>query len=228
MKRRIRELSGPERLGRHIEHDKRSWSYQAGTAAPTSVMHRHWGPVLDQGDLGSCTGNATAQCLNCTPEASKVPGPLLDESAAVNIYSLATKLDPYPGSYPPNDTGSSGLAAMKAAVKLKLIAGYAHTFSFDQLLGALTLQPGILGINWYDSFDEPLNSGECPLTPDASIRGGHEVCLLGLNVKQQRVWCLNSWGRWGAASNGRFWFSYATLRELLAEQGDATFPRPLA
>jgi len=50
---------------------------------------------------------------------------------------------------------------MKAAVKAGYIAGYAHTFSLNQLLGSLVLAPGILGINWYDSFDDPASDGQC-------------------------------------------------------------------
>ena len=32
------------------------------------------------------------------------------EQFAVALYSDATKVDAYPGTYPPDDTGSSGLA----------------------------------------------------------------------------------------------------------------------
>jgi hypothetical protein len=223
MKRIIRETHPIRRLGRHVEHDPRSFAYFAGTAALQSIMHRHTGPVLDQGNLGSCTGNAVAQVLNTAP-VHKPGQRLMKEGDAIMIYSLGTKLDGYPGTYPPDDTGSSGLAVMKAAKKLGLISGYSHTFSLDHLLGALVLKPGILGINWYDSFDEPATSGECPLPTGASIRGGHEVAMLGLDVKKRRVWCLNSWGRWGYRNTGRFFFSWATLSRLLREQGDATFP----
>jgi hypothetical protein len=115
---------------------------------------------------------------------------------------------------------------MKAAVKAKYIVGYAHTFSLDQLLGSLTMRPGILGINWYSSFDNPKADGECPLTASAKIRGGHEVLLFGLDASKERVWCYNSWGpTWGGKKNGTFYFSWKTLRRLLNEQGDATFPR---
>ena len=59
---------------------------------------------------------------------------------------------------------------VKAAVKAKYIVGYAHSFSLEQLLGGLSVKPGILGINWYDSFDSPKPDGECPLAPSAKIR----------------------------------------------------------
>lgn len=179
---------------------------------------------VDQGELGSCTGNAMAGVLMTAP--LWMPGRNLTEVDAVALYKAATKLDNVPGNYPPTDTGSSGLGVMKAAVKLNYITGYAHSFSLDQLQGSLTLRPGILGINWYDSFDKPNADGECPMGAAAKVRGGHEVQLFGIDTKKERVWCYNSWGpTWGGRKNGTFYLSYKTLNRLLGEQGDATFPR---
>jgi hypothetical protein len=220
----IKEKAGPGRLGRHVEHDPQSRAFSAGTAAVKTVSFRRHAQAFDQGDLGSCTGNAMAGVLMTEP--FYVPGRTLTEDDAVALYKAATKLDNIPGKYPPTDTGSSGLAVMKAAVKAKYIAGYAHTFSLDQLLGSLTLRPGVLGINWYTSFDAPNPDGECPLTATARIRGGHEVQLFGVDARKERVWCYNSWGaKWGGRKNGTFYFSWKTLERLLNEQGDATFPR---
>jgi hypothetical protein len=224
--KRIRERGAACRLGRHIEHDPRSFAYMAGTAAIRTTMHRHYGPPLDQGYLGSCTGNAMAQSLNTTP-FHKSHKRLLREDAAVKLYAAATALDEFPGAYPPEDTGSSGLAVMKAAKLAGYISGYSHTFSIEHLLGALVLAPGILGVNWYESFDDPKPNGECPLLRGAEVRGGHEIAMLGLDAERERVWCINSWGRWGYRNTGRFWFSFATLRRLLRERGDATFARPI-
>lgn len=221
---REKPLAGLGRLGRHVEHDPRSRSFSAGTSAIVSVMHERHGPAFQQGDLGSCTGNAMAGALMTEPLWK--PGRKLVEKDAVALYRLATTLDDIPGKYPPEDTGSSGLAVMKAAVKKKYITGYAHTFSLEQLLGSLVLRPGILGVNWYDSFDAPRKDGECRLTAGARSRGGHEVQLFGIDAKKERVWCYNSWGAtWGGRKNGTFWFSWKTLRRLLDEEGDATFPR---
>jgi hypothetical protein len=220
----IKEKPGQHRLGRQVEHDPESRAFSAGTAAVKNVTYKRHGVPFDQGDLGSCTGNAMAGVLMTEP--LWVPGRNLTEVDAVKLYKAATKLDNIPGSYPPNDTGSSGIAVMKAAVNAKFIVGYAHTFSLDQLLGSLSLKPGILGINWYDSFDSPKSDGECPLSANAKIRGGHEVQLFGIDTKKERVWCINSWGpTWGGKKNGTFYFKYKTLQRLLNEQGDATFPR---
>ena len=220
----IKEIEGAGRLGRHVEHDPQSRAFLAGTAAIKTVSFKRHGQAFDQGELGSCTGNATAGVLMTDP--LWVQGRNLTEKDAVALYKVATKLDNIAGNYPPNDTGSSGIAVMKAALKAKYITGYAHTFSLDHLLGSLVLRPGILGINWYTSFDAPKPDGECPLTASAKIRGGHEVQLFGIDAKKERVWCYNSWGpTWGGRKNGTFYFSWKTLKRLLGEQGDATFPR---
>jgi hypothetical protein len=224
VKKIILEKPGEGRLGRHVEHDPRSWAFMAGTAAVKTVKYKRHGGVFDQGDLGSCTGNAMAGLLMTDPFWTR--GRTLNESDAVALYKAATRLDTIKGKYPPDDTGSSGLGVMKAAVQKGYIAGYAHTFSLDQLLGSLSLAPGILGINWYTSFDEPASDGQCRLTSSAKIRGGHEVEMFGIDVKKKRVWCYNSWGpSWGGLGNGTFYFSWTTLDHLLSEQGDATFAR---
>ena len=220
----IKEREGAGRLGRHVEHDPRSRAFSAGTAAIESIRHKRHGSAFDQGQLGSCTGNAMAGVLMTEPLWTR--GRTLVEADAVALYQSATTLDGIRGKYPPDDTGSSGIGVMKAAVKAKYIAGYAHTFSLQQLLGSLVRFPGILGVNWYDSFDAPASDGQCRLTSSARVRGGHEVEMFGIDVAKKRVWCYNSWGpTWGGRGNGTFYFSWSTLQRLLGEKGDATFPR---
>lgn len=57
------------RLGRHIHHDERSKAYAYPTAGLTltSAKHARRIPVLDQGSVGSCTGNAGVGCLGTDP-----------------------------------------------------------------------------------------------------------------------------------------------------------------
>jgi hypothetical protein len=224
---RIRGITERNRLGRHIEHDERSKNFAVArltTAVKSATFKRHC-PAFDQGHLGSCTGNAMAGVLMTDPFWKD--GRLLTESDAVRLYAEATHLDLFRGNYPPDDTGSSGLAVAKAAKKEGWIAGYEHAFGFEHLTQGLSQRPGLLGIYWYTSFDSPLASGECPLTANATVRGGHEVQMFRLDVQRKRVWCYQSWGAtWGGLHDGTFWFSYATLTKLLAQHGDATFPVP--
>ena len=225
MAERIRGITERNKLGRHIEHDERSKNFPVARAAagPKSVTYMRHCPPFDQGALGSCTGNAMAGALMTDPFWAA--GRLLTESDAVRLYSEATHLDKIRGSYPPDDTGSSGLAVAKAAKKEGWIKGYEHAFGLDHLLNGLSQRPGLLGMNWYTSFDSPLATGECALPSGATIRGGHEVEMFRLDAAQERVWCYQSWGpTWGGLNDGTFWFSLQTLTRLLAEHGDATFP----
>jgi len=217
-------------LGRNVVHDSRNLSYrwQHSGAAPVSKMWVRHGGILDQGDLGSCTGNAETGALECDPCYAALPAghPALDEALAVRIYSAATALDPFPGTYPPDDTGSDGPDAAKAAVQLGLASGYLHCLSLADVLDALQQHPAIVGLNWYDSFDGVGSDGYVSISPGASIRGGHEVLCRGLDVSSQRLYFDNSWGPdWG--DKGSFSMSYATLDRLLHEQGDATISLPL-
>ena len=224
MTARIRVISETHRLGRHVEHDKRSKNFAAerAPALKSAKYQRHCAPY-DQGHLGSCTGNAMAGLLMTAPFWTS--GRNLTEADAVRLYSEATHLDGVRGAYPPDDTGSSGLAVAKAARREGFITAYHHAFGLDHVLSTLSLKPGILGINWYTSFDTPQANGECPLTSGAEIRGGHEVEMFGIDIDQKRVWCYQSWGPiWGGLKDGTFWFSFDTLARLLSEQGDATFP----
>lgn len=225
MSERIRLIAERNRLGRHVEHDERSKNYPVPRLAtpPKSVQYDRHCPPFDQGNLGSCTGNAMAGVLMTDPFWK--PGRILAEADAVRLYSEATHLDNIRGSYPPDDTGSSGLAVAKAARKEGWISSYQHAFGLDHLLHGLSQRPGLLGMHWYTSFDSPLPTGECPLTAGATVRGGHEVEMFRLDTQNQQVWCYQSWGpTWGGLGNGTFWFSFQTLTRLLAEQGDATFP----
>ena len=219
-------------LGRNVVRDSRNLSYRwKRNLPPELLVSKMWvrhGGILDQLDLGSCTGNAELGALECDPCYAALPAghPALDEALAVKIYSAATALDPFPGAYPPDDTGSDGPDAAKAAKQLGLISGYLHCLSLADVLDALEDHPVCLGSNWYDSMDSPDSSGLVTISPGASIRGGHEYLCRGKDVSQQLVFLDNSWGTgWGKA--GSFAYSYATLERLLGEQGDGTVSLPL-
>lgn len=210
-------------LGRLVEHDPQSLGYPARkVAAPRSVVWPHTAPVLDQGDLGSCTGNALAQCLNTANFVRSRPyRRYLTERDAVDLYSLATTLDTEPGTYPPEDTGSSGLAVCKAAKQRGYLTRYDHAFGFDHFTAALSLQPVIVGTSWYDSMFTPDSRGQ--VHPAGQVAGGHEYLALGINYPKQLITFLNSWGEgWG--KHGRFVMSFDDFRALLADQGDVTVP----
>ncbi len=210
-----------QRLGRHIQHDPRSFDHPAA-AAPTivSVTHAETGLPLNQGNIGSCTANALCGALNSAPDAQ--PGKVFVESDAVTLYETETALEGQP--YPAHDPGGTGLLVCKAAVQEGLISSYTHAFGIQHALQALVLRPVITGINWYTSFDTPdPTTGLVAISPGATVRGGHEILADGIDVTNKLVWFWNSWGT-QYALGGRFCMSFDTWDQLLQQQGDVTVP----
>lgn len=175
----------------------------------------------------NCTGNGEVGVCACEPVfAALPPGTVLNESLALKVYSGAETIDG-DGPYPPNDNGSSGPSAAKAAMKLGLISGYTHCLSLADVLDGLQTGAVSIGINWYDSFDNPPASGLLTISPGAQVRGGHEPMLRGIDVDARTVFGDNSWGTgWGV--NGSFSMSWDTLERLLSEDGDGTVSVPLS
>lgn len=183
----------------------------------------HHGAVLNQKRLGSCTGNALTQCLNCGPFWTR--GRTRVEKDAVAVYSLATTLDDIPGSYTAptwEDTGSSGLGVCKAGVKLGWIKSYGHAFGLEQARAALMLSPIIIGIAWKNAmFDPDPSSGLLSLA--GGTAGGHEVCIMGYDADTDEFDLLNSWGpKWGQGGIAKL--RGKDFGELLADDGDVTVP----
>jgi hypothetical protein len=215
------------RLGRHVEHDERSRSFAVEeTATLTSKLWPRTTPILDQGDLGSCTGNAATVAAACHPIVDGLPAntPKLDENEAVHLYELATVLDSFPGAYPPDDTGSSGIAVAKACVQEKLIAGYKHSFSLAAMQSGLQDGPCIFGLPWMSTFDTPDDDGV--ISWGGHERGGHEILIRGISMDREAFLCDNSWGTsWG--SQGQFIMPFDVAQKCIDNEADATFFVPM-
>lgn len=219
------------RLGRHINHDPRSRAYRApvDTLAPHTKVWRRRATVFNQGDLGACTGNAVIGCVGTEPSWRK--GERFSEAVAVACYKRATILDAFSGAYPPDDTGSDGLSACKAAVEMGYATEYHWGFGIDDLtLIVSNYGPCAVGTNWHPGMDEPDPSGL--VTVKGKDRGGHEWCVLGYHIDRSLgapvADCFeaqNSWGkRWGVKGTGglggRFFIRRKDMAALLKEGGD--------
>lgn len=209
------------RLGRHLHFDDRSWNFPVPLRKGTAIRTRTWDRGLrafNQGELGSCTGNGAVGLL-CT-EPYRQPGTRYSEALARRVYSRATRDDTIVGAWPPRDTGSTVLGAMKALKALGFTKGYRWCFGLDDVLKALsTLGPVEVGLNWYEGFDQPNAHGLVKVR--GAVRGGHAFELLGVDAERKLVWAVNSWGpEWGL--RGRFAFSWKDLDRLLHEEGEAS------
>lgn len=230
------ELPGVGRLGRKIEHDLRSLAYAIerdlaalfrATPPPTPVEWKRHSPILDQGSTGSCTGNAMAGWLGTEPNsANATAAARWDEAAAVALYSLATRLDHFPGNYPPDDTGSSGLAVAKAAQRDGLIGGYGWARTTLGLLHALARGPVIVGTVWLSGMDDPDANGY--VTTEGDVRGGHEYLIRGWDVDPHTgrpyLTADNSWSdQWGISGSFRIWL-HDWENTLRKQRADVTIP----
>jgi hypothetical protein len=216
------------RLGRHVNHDPRSRAFAHVASGRTLVTVRHERkiPVLDQGDIGSCTGNAAVGALGTVPDWDGLHPTVqveLNEKYAVSVYSAATKLDDYPGTYPPEDTGSDGLSVAKVLLNWGLISEYRHAFSLADALDALQDGPVITGVSWHTGMDNPSPSGLVSI--EGAIRGGHEFVADYYDAATKQVGFTNSWGT-GYGVQGRFFMSAVDWGRLLADDGDATILIP--
>jgi hypothetical protein len=142
------------------------------------------------------------------------------------VYSKATRIDGVPGEYPPDDTGSSGLAVAKVVKRLGLIGRYGHAFTVRGLLHALQYQPVIVGVSWYEGFDRPDGYGVIKVS--GQVRGGHEFVIRGYEHghtdRDSYLLADNSWGpEWGVDGSMRLSiYTWSQLREQLA---DVTVPK---
>jgi len=227
------EIVPGKRLGRHIKRDSRSLRYAYRSTMPAEaakdVLWQRHIPILDQGDVGSCTGNEEVGCLGTGPLWDSLPGNVritLNEHLALSIYSDAEMIDG-DGPYPPNDNGSTGTSVAQVALNRGLISGYTHAASVSEMVDAL--QHGSVGVggNWYDSMDHPDSNGFVSISPNAYVRGGHEFEVRGVRVADKLFFADNSWGT-VYASSGSFTFSFDTMDRLFSEQGDCTVCVPLS
>lgn len=219
------------RLGRHVRHDSRSLSYLYPTSSVPLVSARHLSsiPTLDQGNVGSCTGNAATKCIATSEFWAGAKSFLssdatADEKFAVGVYSAATKLDSYKGTYPPTDSGSDGLSVAKVLTARRLIPGYQHATSLAALLNALTRQAVIVGTEWRTDMYDPAANGRMKIT--GNVEGGHEYVLDEIDVENQLVWMQNSWGDSWGVQGGRAYFTWSDMAALLKADGDCTIFTP--
>lgn len=193
--------------------------FAAPAAAP--VVARKWrryGNVLDQGNLGSCTGNAGVGCLNHEPY-HVIGSTTYKEPDAVALYAAATAIDPYDGTYPPTDTGSDGLSIAKVLKAQGKISGYLHAFGLDHVLSAAMSGPLIVGTRWHSSMFYPDARGRVEISGD--VVGGHEYVLDAVWTAPPRMLRFqNSWGSsWG--DYGKFYLRWDDFAALLDDGGDA-------
>jgi hypothetical protein len=206
------------RLGRHVVLDPRSRAFPLATAVDTSTWHtkaiRIYDPTPNPNQtIGNCTGCAKAMQFNAV--GNRRIGSVFTMSDATNIYARATTQDPWPGAYPPDDTGSSGLAAAKAAQLMGFGGVYRWLYGVDHVVQAV--MDGLVvnvGTRWDWRMFEQDALGR--IEPGGGVAGGHEWTVRGYHEPGDLVLGRCWWGDFRD-----FWIKREHLAELLADDGDA-------
>jgi len=200
-------------------------------------------PVVDQGQLGSCTANAIANAHLFDQRKQKAPQPFLpsrlfiyyneramegtvnsDSGAMIRdgIKSIAKqgvcaeKQWPYTIA---KFTRKPAQACYKEAEKHQAVSYQRLVQTLTQLKGCLASgYPFVFGFTVYESFEsqEVAKTGTVPM-PAASeqVLGGHAVLAVGYDDPTQRFIVMNSWGTsWGMRGFFTMPYSYLTDTNL--------------
>ena len=212
-------------LGRNKVHDSRSRSFAAGLAVDRSTWKnkfiRVYDPIPNPNQVvGCCTG--VSKCSQLNSAGNRVTGRVLNLKDAERIYSRNTQIDPWEGSWPPEDTGSSGLASCKTAIEFGLGKEYNWFFGgADEVVQAvMNGQVVSVGTWWYwDMFDK--NASGLIGGDTGGLAGGHQYVIRG--YYKTKDWVL---GRcWWGTEFRDFYMPRAQLNRLLFDDGDAHFQK---
>jgi len=229
--------------------DQRDKMYQPGAEKlaraaaeiPPSVnLLSKCGPVLDQGNLGSCTANATAGAIAFIEPgflASRLflyyNGRVVEGTAEVDsgcelrdVVKQVNKLGVCAESdwtYNVNAFAiKPGPARYTLARKDLLLQYLSIAQDLDHMRACLAAGfPFIFGFTVYESFesDAVAASGVVPMPgQDEAVIGGHSVMCIGYEDKSSQFFCRNSWGPgWGQNGNFQIPYGYLDNGDLAAD-----------
>lgn len=215
-------------LGRNKVHDERSRAFAMGGVVDRSKWRdkeiRLYDPLPNPNQrVGCCT--FVAKCSQLNAVGNRVKGRVLDMNDAERGYARNTEIDPFPGTWPPTDTGSSGLASAKTAIEFGLAGEYLWLFGgADEVIQNIMEGRVISAGTWWhaDMFEASYGwfDNSPVVRPTGGRVGGHQYVLRGYahdeGLVEGRCW-------WGGFRD--FWITRADLDDLLRDGGDAHFQR---
>lgn len=200
-------------------------------------------PVVDQGQLGSCTANAIAaahefaqmkQGETAFPPSRlfiyynerAMEGTVKSDAGAVirdGFKSISKQgvCDENLCKYIISKfTRKPTVAAYKAALKHKAVQYLAVTPTPDQLKGCIADGfPFVFGISVYASFENVGSDGMVPMpAAHEQMLGGHAIACVGYDDAKRVFFVRNSWGSsWGDAGYCYIPYDYLTNADLASD-----------
>jgi C1A family cysteine protease len=203
-------------------------------------------PVMNQGNLGSCTANAIACAYQYDEEKQKAsdesrPSRLFiyyNERAMEGTISSDSGAQIRDGIKSINNVGVCSETlwpydiskfTQKPYPKCYEAAKDNHAVEYgrvqqteDQLKAALKNGfPVVFGVSVYQSFEstEAAKTGTIPMPQDdEKLLGGHAITLYGWDDGSKRFLFRNSWGtEWGSQGNGTLPYEYVLSPELASD-----------
>lgn len=231
--------------------DVRDYKY-VSTSKPSSLpntfsLQDKLGPILDQGQLGSCVSNAFAQYINMMTNKSVsisrlyhyYCGRALDqtssmEDSGLDIRQAAKIIGKYGACqetvWPYDITKFSELPPLSVFKSCNLFKSYSYSFLSQDLNSiksclSVTKCPVIFGFDVYDSFMNTVRGViPSPNVNKESLLGGHCMLIIGYNDVNQRFTCVNSWGRyWGTGGLCYMPYDYVLNSKLASDFCQLTF-----
>jgi C1A family cysteine protease len=213
-----------------------------GKRLPESVdLRQHCSPVEDQGNLGSCTGNAIVGALEYLEgidggaklnlsrlfvywQERKIEGTVgYDAGAQIRDgVKVCAKFGVCSEAYWPYrivDYRKEPGKRAYADARLRRITEYQRVIGFDNLQAALANKlPVVFGFSVYASFESSkvASTGVVPMpTKGEKLLGGHAALCVGYDNATQRVTVRNSWGKhWGLNGYCTMPYDYVSSRGL--------------
>ena len=208
------------RLRRHIVHDSRSLAFPLEQVVDKSTWHTKSIRVYDprpnpNQTVGNCTCCSKASQLNAVGNRRR--GVVLDMKWAMNAYHVETGLDPFPGQYPGQDTGSNGLSSCKTAQLLGVGGPYRWIFNgADGIVQAIMsgLTPSV-GTRWTEGMFN--RDSDLVIRPTGADAGGHQYVYNRYDKARDLLGGLCWWGDdWR-----NFWIKRGAANELVMDKGDS-------
>ncbi len=210
------------KLGRVHRHDERSRGFAMGITIDRATWRdrsvRIYDPYPNPNQpVGCCTMCAKAMQLNAV--GNRQTGRVLNLEWALNGYRLVTTIDPFEGSWEPDDTGSSSLASCQAAQRMGVGGEYRWLFGgADEVVQNIVEGKAVsVGTRWDWNMFEP--DADRVISPGGGEAGGHQYIARRYWFDRDLVGIRCWWG----ADYRDVWIARTDLDSLLRDNGDAHF-----